>query len=46
MVMVVGSLILIGVSMVAIIACAWGCANEMTKMVNYDEVSLRRYEMT
>ena len=43
--MVVGSLILIGVSMVASIAYAWGFANEMTKLVNSDEVSLRRCEM-
>ncbi len=45
MVIVVGSLILIGVSMVANIAYAWGCAREMTKLVNWEEVSLRRWEM-
>ena len=45
MVMVVGSLILIGVSMVASIAYAWGCAKEMKKLVRCEEVSLRRWEM-
>ena len=30
---------------VASIAYTWGCANETTKMVNCDEVSLRRCEM-
>ncbi len=43
--MVVGSLILIGVSMVASMAYAWGFVSEMTKFVNWDEVSLRRCEM-
>ena len=43
--MVVGNLILTGVSMVAIIAYAWGCAKEMTQLVSYEEVSLRRGEM-
>ena len=46
MVMVVGSRILIGVSMGASIAYAWGCLNEMTKLVCCKEVSLRRWEMT
>ena len=41
----VGSLILIGVSMVASIAYAWGCDREMTKLVSCEEVSLRRWEM-
>jgi len=45
MVMVVGRLILIGVSMVASIAYAWGCAKEMTKLVSCEEVSLWRWEM-
>jgi hypothetical protein len=34
-----------GVSMVANIAYAWGCASEMTKLVSWEEVSLRRCEM-
>ncbi len=46
MVIVVGSLILIGVSMVASSAYAWGLAKEMTKLVCCVEVSLRRCEMT
>jgi hypothetical protein len=45
MVMVVGSLILIRVSMVASIAYAWGCAKEITKLVSCEKVSLRRWEM-
>jgi len=45
-VMVVGSRILIGVSMVASIAYSWGCANEMTKSVSCEEGFLRRWEMT
>ena len=45
MVIVVVSLIFIDVSIVASMAYAWGFANEMTKMVNCDEVSLRRCEM-
>jgi len=45
MVMVVKSLILIGVSIMASIAYAWGCAKEMTKLVSCEEVSLRRWEM-
>ncbi len=45
MVIVMGSLILIGVSMVASIAYAWGLAKEMTKLASCDEVSLRRWEM-
>ncbi len=45
MVIVAGGLILIGVSMVASMAYAWVFASEMTKLVNYDEVSLRRCEM-
>jgi len=45
-VIVVGSLILIGVSMVASIAYAWGCAREMTKLVSCEEVPyLHRWEM-
>ena len=42
---VVGSLILIGVSIVDSIAYAWGLAKEMTKLVSCVEVSLRRCEM-
>ena len=42
MVMVVGSLILIGESRVASIAYAWRCAKEITKLVSCEEVSLRR----
>ncbi len=45
MVIVVGSLILIVVSMVASIAYAWGMAKEMTKLVSCEEMSLRRWEM-
>ena len=45
MVIVVGSLILICVSIVAIIAYAWRWAKEMTKLVSCEEVSLRRREM-
>ena len=45
MVIVVGSLILIGVSIVANIAYAWGLAREMTKLVCCVEVSLQRCEM-
>ena len=44
MVFVLGSLILIGVSIVASIAYAWGLAKEMTKLVSCVEVSLRRCE--
>ncbi len=45
MVIVVGSLILIGVSIVASIAYAWGLAKEMPKLVCCVDVSLRRCEM-
>ena len=45
MVIVVGSRILIWVSMVASIAYAWGLAREMTKLVKCEEVSFRRWEM-
>ena len=45
MVIVVGSLILIGESRVVSIAYAWGCAMEITKLVSCEEVSLRRWEM-
>ena len=45
MVIVVGSLILIGESRVASIAYAWGLAMEITKLVSCEEVSLRRWEM-
>ena len=45
MMIAVGSLILIGVSMVASIAYASGCAKEMTKLVSCEEVSLKRWEM-
>ena len=45
MVIVVGSLILIGELRVASISYAWGCAREITKMVSCEEVSLRRCEM-
>ena len=44
-VIVVGSLILIGESRVASIAYAWGCAMEITKLVSCEEVFLRRWEM-
>ncbi len=44
-VIVVGSLILIGDSRVVSIAYVWGCAIEITKLVSIDEVSLRRWEM-
>ena len=45
MVIVVGSLILICISMVASVAYAWGLAKEMTKLVKCEEVSLRRWEI-
>ena len=45
MVIVVGSIILMGVSIVANIEYAWGLAMEMTKLVCCVEVSLRRCEM-
>ncbi len=45
MAIVVGSLILIGVSIVASIAYAWGLAKEMTMLVCCVDVSLRRCEM-
>ena len=41
MVIVVGSLILIFVSMVASIAYVYGLAKEMTKLVSCEEESLR-----
>ncbi len=44
--MVVGILILIGVSIVDNIAYAWGWAKEMTKLVSCEEVSLRTWEIT
>ena len=44
-VMVVGIRILIGVSIVAIIAYAWGWAREMTKLVSCEELSLRTWEI-
>ena len=43
--MVVGIQILIGVSMVAIIAYAWRWATEMTKLVSWEELSLRTWEI-
>jgi hypothetical protein len=43
--MVVGILILIGVSMVANIAYAWGLAREMTKLVSWEELSLQAWEI-
>ncbi len=46
MVMVVGSIILTGVSMVVIIAYVYGFAIERTKLVSCEDVSLRRCEMT
>jgi hypothetical protein len=45
MVIVVGSFILISVSIVASIAYAWGLAKQMTKPVCCVDASLRRYEM-
>ena len=45
MVIVVGSLILIGASIAASIAYVWGLARELTKLVCCVEVSLRRCEM-
>ena len=45
MVIVVGSLILTRVSMVMIMACAWGLAIDMTKLVSCVDVSLRRCDM-
>ncbi len=45
MVIVVKSLILMGVSIVAIIAYAWGMAKEMMRLVCCVDVSLRRREM-
>ncbi len=44
-VIVVGSLIVIGDSSVVSIAYAWGCGMEITKLVSCEEVSLRRWEM-
>ncbi len=45
MVMVVGSLIFIGVSMVASVAYACGLAREMTKLVCWEELSFRTWDM-
>jgi hypothetical protein len=45
MVIVVGSRILTGVSMVDIIAYVCGLAIDMTKFASYEEVSSRRCEM-
>ena len=45
MVIVVGSLVLIGESRVVSIAYVWGFAMEITKLVSIDEVPLRRWEM-
>ena len=45
MVIVVGSLILSGVSMVGIMACVWGLAIDMTEFVSCVDVSLRRCDM-
>ena len=45
MVMVVGSRILTGVSMVDIMAYVCGLAMDMTKLVSCEDVSLRRCEM-
>ncbi len=45
MVIVMGSLILIGVSIVASIAYAWEWVKEITKLVSCEEVFLRRWEM-
>ena len=44
-VIVVGSLILIGVSVVVIIAYVWELVKEMTQLVSCDDVSLRWWEM-
>ena len=44
-VIVVGIRILIGVSMVASIAYAWGCARNMTNLVSCEELSLRTCEI-
>ena len=44
-VMVVGSLIFMGVSMVANIAYACGLAREMTKLVCWEELSFRMCDM-
>ena len=45
MVIVVGSLIFTGVSMVVIMAYVWGLSIKMTKLVRCDNVPLRRYDM-
>jgi hypothetical protein len=45
MVIVVGSLILNGVSMVVIMAYVWGFTIDMTKLVSCEDVSLRRCKM-
>ena len=45
MLIVVGWLILTGVSMVVIMSYVWGCAIDMTKLVSCEDVSLRRWEM-
>ena len=45
MVIVVGSLILTWVSMGVIMVYVWGFALEMTKLVNCEDLFLRRCEM-
>ena len=45
MVIVVGSLIFNGASIVVIMAYVWGLAIEMTKLASYEIVSLRRCAM-
>ena len=45
MVIVVGSLILFGVSRVVIMSYVWGCSIDMTKLVSCEDVFLRRCEM-
>ena len=45
MVIVVGSQIFIGVSMVVIVAYVWGLAIDMSKLVSCEDVSLRRCDM-
>ena len=44
--MVVGIRTLIGVSIMANIAYAWGWAREMTKLMSCEELSLRTWEIT
>ena len=45
MVIVVGSLIFTGLSVMAIMAYAWGFATDMTKLVRYVDGFLRRCDM-